>query len=110
MKFTASMNLCPSHPRVRPDGFGKVTGELKYLTDLTFPNMLYGKILRSAYPHAKIISIFTDKAERLSGVKAVITSKDVPGLNGFGLIFPDQPVLCEDQVRYVGDAIAAQSV
>jgi len=93
--------------RVRPDGYDKVTGSLKYLTDYTFPNMLYGKVLRSTYPHAKIKSIVTEEAEKLEGVKAVITYKDVPGLNRFGLIFPDQPVLCEDVVRYVGDAVAA---
>ncbi|MEH7546400.1 MULTISPECIES: xanthine dehydrogenase subunit D [Bacillaceae] len=93
--------------RVRPDGPEKVTGRMKYLTDLTFPNMLYGKILRSTEPHAEILSISVDEAEQLPGVRAVVTYKDVPGLNGFGLIFPDQPVLCEDRVRYVGDALAA---
>ncbi|MED4270664.1 xanthine dehydrogenase subunit D [Geobacillus stearothermophilus] len=105
MKFTCSNNLQRS--LIRPDGVDKVTGKLKFLTDLSFPNMLHGKILRSAYPHAKIISISTKKAEELPGVRAVITSKDVPGLNRFGLIFPDQPVLCDERVRYVGDAVAA---
>lgn len=93
--------------RVRPDGKAKVTGELKYMTDLTFPNMLYAKVLRSEYPHAEIKSIRTDHASELPGVKAVITYRDVPGLNRFGIVFPDQPVFCEDRVRYVGDAIAA---
>ncbi|OES46457.1 xanthine dehydrogenase subunit D [Domibacillus iocasae] len=92
---------------IRPDGKEKVTGRLKYLTDLAFPNMLYGKILRSPYPHARILSISTDKAKQLPGVQAVITHKDVPGLNGFGIVRPDQPVLCKDIVRYVGDAVAA---
>ncbi|MEH7118291.1 xanthine dehydrogenase subunit D [Neobacillus vireti] len=93
--------------RIRPDGPEKVTGRMKYLTDLTFPNMLYGRILRSTEPHAEIVSISVDEAEQLPGVRAVVTYKDVPGLNGFGLVFPDQPVLCEDRVRYVGDALAA---
>lgn len=93
--------------RVRPDGPDKVNGKLKYMTDLSFPNMLYGKILRSSKPHAKILSISTEKAKQLPGVRAVITHKDVPGLNGYGLIFPDQPVLCKDRVRCIGDAIAA---
>ncbi|RPJ99258.1 Xanthine dehydrogenase, molybdenum binding subunit [Bacillus subtilis] len=93
--------------RVRPDGRGKVTGELKYMTDLSFPGMLYGKVLRSAYPHAEIALICTLKAEAMEGVRAVVTHKDVPGLNRFGIVIPDQPVLCEDRVRYVGDAIAA---
>ncbi len=93
--------------KIRPDGPGKVTGGIKYLTDLTFPNMLYGKILRSSEPHAEIVSISTDLARKLPGVRAVVTYKDVPGLNGYGIIFPDQPVLCKDKVRYVGDALAA---
>ncbi|QGQ46036.1 xanthine dehydrogenase subunit D [Metabacillus sediminilitoris] len=97
----------PSKWKVRPDGLAKVTGTLKYLTDLIFPNMLYGKVLRSSYPHAKILSISTGNAEKLEGVKAVVTHNDVPGMNRFGLIFPDQPVLCDDVARYVGDAIAA---
>lgn len=92
---------------IGPDGIAKVTGSLAYLTDLSFPDMLYGKILRSFYPHAKILSIDTSRAEKLPGVAAVITYKDVTGLNGFGIVMPDQPVLCEDRVRYVGDAVAA---
>lgn len=91
----------------RRDGIGKVTGKLKYLTDMAFPNMLYGTVLRSEHPFAKIIAIDTKEAENLPGVEAVITHKDVPGLNGFGIVIPDQPVFCEDLVRYVGDAIAA---
>ncbi|WP_338448538.1 xanthine dehydrogenase subunit D [Niallia oryzisoli] len=104
VKHTSS-NLKSS--RIRPDGFEKVTGGLSYLTDLHVPGMLYGKILRSKYPHAKIRNLSVEKAEQVPGVKAVIISKDVPGLNGFGLIFPDQPVLCDTVVRYVGDAVAA---
>lgn len=103
-------NYTSSHlkkTRIRPDGVEKVTGSLSYLTDLQIPGMLYGKVLRSQYPHAKILNISVEKAEQLPGVIAVITSKDVPGLNGFGLIFPDQPVFCDSVVRYVGDAIAA---
>ncbi|MFF2876001.1 xanthine dehydrogenase subunit D [Gottfriedia sp. NPDC057991] len=104
-----SKNLIPteSERRIRPDGLSKVSGEMKYLTDLSFPNMLYGKVLRSTEPHAEILSISIEEAEKLSGVRAIVTYKDIPGLNGFGLIFPDQPVFCKDRVRYVGDAIAA---
>ncbi|MGF7050317.1 xanthine dehydrogenase D subunit [Paenibacillus sp. DS2015] len=92
---------------LRPDGKDKVTGHLQYLTDLTAPGMLYGKVLRSEHPHAIIISLDTRHAERVKGVRAVITHKDVPGLNRFGIDTPDQPVMCEDRVRYLGDAIAA---
>jgi len=55
----------------RIDGPEKVTGSAKYTFDMVLPNMLYGKILRSPYPHAKILSIDTSAAERLIGVKAV---------------------------------------
>ena len=74
-----SSNLKSS--RIRPDGIEKVTGNLSYLTDLHFPEMLYGKVLRSKYPHEKILSISVE-SEDIPGVKAVIMSKDVPGSMG----------------------------
>nr|WP_028547913.1 xanthine dehydrogenase subunit D [Paenibacillus sp. UNC451MF] len=92
---------------IRPDGPEKVTGALSYLTDRHMDGMLHGKVLRSEHAHAWILSIRTDIAEKLPGVRAVITCKDVPGMNRFGIAIPDQPVLCEDRVRYVGDAVAA---
>lgn len=92
---------------IRPDGPDKVTGRLAYLTDMSRSDMLYGKILRSVHPHAWILSIDTSRAQRLPGVHAVLTHRDVPGLNLFGIAVPDQPVFCEDRVRYVGDAVAA---
>lgn len=92
---------------LRPDGPPKVTGQLQYLTDMSLPNMVYGKVLRSAYPYARLLSVDTTEAEAMEGVYAVLTAKDVPGLNRFGIATPDQPVFCEDVVRYVGDAIAA---
>lgn len=93
--------------RVRPDGPDKVTGRLPYLTDLSLPGMLHGRVLRSPYPHARIVSIRTEKAKAIPGVRAVLTSADVPGLNRFGIARPDQPVFCEDRVRFIGDAVAA---
>ncbi|MBD2871158.1 xanthine dehydrogenase subunit D [Paenibacillus arenilitoris] len=92
--------------RIRPDGPAKVTGSLEYLTDMAREGMLHGLVLRSEYPHARIRSIRTDQAKRLEGVHGVLTYLDVPGLNAFGIARPDQPVLCEDRVRYVGDAVA----
>ncbi|KRF39775.1 xanthine dehydrogenase subunit D [Paenibacillus sp. Soil787] len=92
---------------IRPDGEEKVTGKLRYLTDLTAPGMLHGKVLRSRYPHAWILSIDTSKAVMTPGVRVVITAEDVPGMNLFGIAFPHQPVFCHDRVRYIGDALAA---
>ncbi|MCL6548451.1 MAG: xanthine dehydrogenase subunit D [Alicyclobacillus sp.] len=93
--------------RPRPDGVAKVTGQMRYLTDIAFPKMLVGKVLRSPHPHAVIQSIDTERAARLPGVHAVLTCRDVPGMNRFGIVMPDQPVFCEDEVRFVGDAICA---
>ncbi|MFZ3578986.1 xanthine dehydrogenase family protein molybdopterin-binding subunit [Virgibacillus sp. DJP39] len=90
----------------RIDGPQKVTGEQKYKTDFHYANMVWGRVLRSAYPYAKINSINTSKAEAHPEVICVLTYKDVPGFNGFGIVTPDQPVLCEDIVRCTGDAIA----
>lgn len=93
--------------RRRPDGLEKVTGTLQYLTDKSLPGMLYGRVKRSDHPFARILSIDITAAEALPGVRIVLTHKDVPGLNGFGIAIPDQPVFCDELVRYTGDAIAA---
>jgi len=73
--------------------------------------MLYGKLLRSPYAHAKITSIDTSKAEALAGVKAVVTYKDAPSKplpnNPSGVPSPSDLYVLEDEVRYVGDEVAA---
>ena len=91
---------------VRTDARQKVTGALKFCGDFAVEGYLHGKILRSPHPHALIKSIDTKEAESLPGVVAVLTAKDVPGRNGFGAIIPDQPVICGDKVRFVGDGVA----
>jgi 4-hydroxybenzoyl-CoA reductase alpha subunit len=90
-------------PRV--DSQVKATGEALFTTDMTLPKMLYGKILRSPHPHARILHIDTSMAKRLAGVKAVITGKDTLGIR-FG-IHADQQALPVDKVRYIGDEVAA---
>ena len=97
----------------RVDARGKVTGETLYPGDINLPNQAYMKILFAQRPHAIIHKIDTSKAEALEGVIAVFTAKDVP-VNEYGLIMPDQPVLCGpgsskpycDRVRFVGDQVA----
>ena len=84
----------------------QVTGRAKYTDDYAFTGMLFGRTLRSRYPHARILSIDTSKAESLPGVHAVLTYKDVPGENLHGLVHLDWPVLCGDKVRYMGDPVA----
>ena len=95
------------HSVPRIDALAKATGELRFADDLFFENMLYTKVLRSEYPHADILSVDTSEAENMEGVVAVLTAKDVPGENRFGPIVKDQPVLAENRVRYIGDAIVA---
>lgn len=93
--------------RIRPDVAEKVAGRFAYLTDERTPGMLVGRILRARYPHARILNIDTSAAEALPGVHAVVTHRDVPGLNGFGIVIQDQPAFCADRVRYLGDCVAA---
>ncbi|MDW7711049.1 MAG: 4-hydroxybenzoyl-CoA reductase subunit alpha [Deferrisomatales bacterium] len=95
-----------SVPRI--DGREKVTGAAKYTGDLKFPNMLHGKILTSPHAHARILCIDTSEAERLPGVKAVITHRHVPSLKyGISPARWDENIFCIDKVRFVGDKVAA---
>lgn len=88
------------------DGRAKVTGKLLFADDMKFKDMLYGKVVWSSYPHAKILNIDIREAEKQPGIVAVLTAKDVPGRNGFGSLKPNQPVICGDRVRYLGDPVA----
>ena len=88
------------------DAAGKTTGSGKYTDDLSLPGMLYGKILHSPHPHARIKSIDTSRAERLDGVIAVVTGKDAPNPFGILPVGHDEHALALDKVRYVGDNVA----
>lgn len=96
---------------LRKDGPDKVTGRAVYTVDLQLRDMLVGKILRSPYPHAKLLHIDTSRALRVPGVKAIITGQDTLGIrHGFvetPRYPPDQYPLAMDKVRYVGEEIAA---
>jgi 4-hydroxybenzoyl-CoA reductase alpha subunit len=90
------------------DGREKVTGKARYTGDLKVPGMLIGKILRSPHAHARILSIDTSKAEKLPGVEAVITAKDVPStFYGISPARYDETILTIDKVIQVGDKVAA---
>lgn len=93
-------------PLPREDGRGKVTGQASFTADIMRPDMLWGKILRSPLPHARIANIDTNRARHLPGVKAVITAQDVT-TNLTGRTLSDLPVLARDRVRFVGDKVAA---
>ena len=87
------------------DAVDKVTGRAVYIQDLKMPGMLCGKILRSKYPHARIVRIDTSKAKKLLGVRAVVTADDVPMIR-YG-VMKDQPVLKSGKVRSYRDEVAA---
>ncbi len=95
-------------PRV--DGPAKATGKAGYTVDVHLPGMLYGKILRSPYPHARIISIDTGEAEKLPGVKGIVTGKELHNVRYAFVDTPrypaDEQPLAVDRVRYIGDEVA----
>ncbi len=84
------------------DAYEKVTGKAKYAGDFMAPDMLVAKVKHSPYARAKILSIDTSKAEAMPGVKAVLTGKDFPVR-----ITEDIEILCQGQVRMVGDPVVA---
>ena len=108
-------NIVGKRP-LRPDGVDKVTGRAQYGADMQLNGLLFGKVLRSPHPHARIRSIDTSKAEALPGVKAVITSKDLPfasmsrdELGGeYGrLKFASDHMLASDKALFKGHPVAA---
>ncbi|HXV79595.1 MAG TPA: xanthine dehydrogenase family protein molybdopterin-binding subunit [Candidatus Binatia bacterium] len=90
----------------RIEGYDKVTGESKYIADIQLPGMLTGKILRSPYPHARILRIDTSKAAKLRGIRAVVTAEDTIK-RPWGAFFADQYILSVGKARYVGEEVAA---
>lgn len=101
---------------IRHDGVDKVTGRAKYGADVQLTGMLYGKVLRSPHPHAKLKSIDTSKAEALPGVKAVATAADLPQIADkiadlgeaiVNLRDSSNNVLAYGKVLYKGHAVAA---
>lgn len=90
----------------RVDIVEKVTGEAVFCTDVKLPRMLYAKLLRSPHPHARIKSINTSQAERLPGVRCIVTGRDAPERR-YGFVVYDQPVLAKGVVRWAGEPVAA---
>ncbi|HEU4327951.1 MAG TPA: xanthine dehydrogenase family protein molybdopterin-binding subunit [Roseiflexaceae bacterium] len=91
---------------LRAEGRGLVSGRTTYVIDTFLPGMLTVKLKLSPHPNARIVRIDTSLAAALDGVVAIITHKDVPH-NRHGLSIPDQPVLCDEFVRHIGDPVAA---
>jgi 4-hydroxybenzoyl-CoA reductase alpha subunit len=93
-----------SYPQI--DALEKAMGKTKFVSDLVLPRMLYGRVLRSPYPHARIKNIDTSRAEKLAGVKAVVTYADTPGIK-YGPRSEDWTLFAADKARFCGDEIAA---
>ena len=88
------------------DSADKVTGRGVYADDMMLPGTLTGRILHSPHAHARILSIDTSAAERIPGVKAVVTGRETPVRYGILPIGHDETIFATDKVRYVGDNVA----
>ena len=93
------------------DAAERVSGRINYVLNFELPGMLVGKILRSPFPHARLVTIDASHAERLQGVAAVLTRYDFGPATSFtgkyGRVFRDQTVVAFEKVRFVGDPVAA---
>src|SRR5690554_5159317 len=88
------------------DAKAKVTGQTEYISDIRLPGMLWGQVLRSPYPHARIKNIDVTAAAKVPGVKAVITAQDIPHIP-HGPFMPDWETLAREKVTFVGQEVAA---
>jgi CO/xanthine dehydrogenase Mo-binding subunit len=93
-------------PMTRYDGIGHVTARTTYVDDVQKPGMLYIKVLTSPVHKGRIRRLDVSAAEKRAGVAGVLTAKDVPGANAYGLI-ADQPVFTPENIRFKGERIAA---
>ena len=91
-------------PRI--DAAAKATGRAVYGADVRLPDMVYCKGVYAEHPHALIKKIYTGDAEKMPGVLAVVTAKDIPGSKVIGEVVVDQYVMADDMTRYLGDVIA----
>jgi len=90
----------------RVDALGKVTGEMDYTGDIPFEDLAHGHLVRSSVAHAGIESIDADDALAMDGVIDVVFADGIPGEKRIGSIVPDQPLLNDEKVRYLGDPVA----
>ncbi|MGB9561607.1 MAG: xanthine dehydrogenase family protein molybdopterin-binding subunit, partial [bacterium] len=90
----------------RKDGLPKATGKAIFTADIHIPGMLYAKVKRSEYAHAKILKIDLDEALKVPGVVSIATAKDIPGNNVIPVVLRDMPLLADGFVRFFGEPIA----
>ena len=99
-KFSAVGKAAP-----RIEGQRKVSGEALYTGDKLLPGTIWGKVLRSAYPHARIRRIDAGQARSYPGVLAILTAADIPAVLT-GRRLRDMPMLARDRVRFIGEKVA----
>jgi aldehyde oxidoreductase len=90
----------------RPTAMAKACGVAEFGADIQLPaNKLEIAVVRSTEFHANIKSIDTSEAEQMPGVAGIVRAADIKGTNRLRQVHPDQPVLCDDRVKVLGDAI-----
>jgi xanthine dehydrogenase molybdopterin-binding subunit B len=94
------------HSVERHGGRNLVRGRPVFAEDDQPKGALVLKVFRSKKHHAKILSIDTAKAQNVRGIAGILTASDIPGVNQYGVIIKDQPLLAKDKVRFAGEAIA----
>jgi len=91
----------------RLDSLDKVLGKPIYTMDIVPENVLYLKVVRSSSAHALLKTVDLSAARRYPGIVAVVTAKDIPGINESTALLPDKPLFASDRVRFAGEPIAA---
>jgi CO/xanthine dehydrogenase Mo-binding subunit len=92
----------------RSDAKEKLRGQAEFVGDLVLPRMLHGKVLRSPFPSARVLSVDAREAEAMPGIVCVLTGSDLADLDGYwGHAIKDRPIVAFDRVRFAGEPIAA---
>ncbi|MDR7520397.1 MAG: xanthine dehydrogenase family protein molybdopterin-binding subunit [Armatimonadota bacterium] len=92
---------------MRLDAEHKVTGAARFTADLPVPEAIAARVVRSPYPHARVVRVDVSRAAALPGVVAVLTRDDLPPAPYFGVAYRDQPIVATDRVRFVGEPVSA---
>ncbi|MBD2294608.1 molybdopterin-dependent oxidoreductase [Anabaena sphaerica FACHB-251] len=112
-ELTPNIQHCVGESIPKQDGREIVTGKAAYTGDIVPPGLLHLKVLRSPYPHARILQINIEKAKNLAGVVEIFTHEDVPRIAyttaGHAEPVPDplDHYILDHKVRFIGDRIAA---
>ena len=90
----------------RVDAADKARGTALYVDDLRLSGLLHAVLVTAPVPRGRLEALHLEEARAMPGVHAVLTARDVPGQNQIGCVFPDQPLMVEDEFRFLGDRLA----